>query len=56
MEAYQLVLVGTTVIKGMHHPVSMATSVATGIKGVCYCCLVYKAGQCGCELQARCIY
>ena len=27
----------TTVIKGMHSPVSMATSVATGIISVCHC-------------------
>ena len=35
-------------IKGVHHPVSMATSVATGTKGVCYHCLVCKADQWGC--------
>ena len=35
-------------IKTVHCLVSMATSVATGIKGVCYPCLVCKADQCGC--------
>ena len=30
----------------MHRPVSMTTSVATGIKGVCHCCMFCKAGQC----------
>ena len=32
----------------MHHPVSMATSVATGVKGVCYHNLVCKADQWDC--------
>ena len=32
-------------IKGMHHPISMATSIATGIKGVCYHYLVCNAKQ-----------
>ena len=38
----------TTGIKGMHHPISMTTSVATGIKGVCYHNLVCKADQWDC--------
>ena len=48
-----------TGIKDMHRPVSMAASVATGIKSVCYRCLVCKADQRGVllsDLQAGFIY
>lgn len=41
-----LIFLSRAGIKGVHHPVSTATSV--GIKGMCCHCLVCKADQCGC--------
>ena len=37
------IILSRTEIKSIHHLVSMVTSVVTGIKDVCYQCLVRKA-------------